>query len=154
MGHAGQCALDTVVSAVRRLEKLPFVDSSRLGLQGHSFGSFEVNFILTRTKMFAAAESGEGVSDLISYYGGSFQYQQYLEGGQGRIGATPWSCTELYLGESPVLKADQVTTPLMILANRGDSIVPSTQGKELFNDLSRLGKKVWMLSYKGEDHTL
>jgi dipeptidyl aminopeptidase/acylaminoacyl peptidase len=154
VGHPGRCALDAVVSAVHRLEQFPFVDSNRLGLQGHSFGAFEVNYIVTRTGVFAAAASAAGVSDLVSYYGTALSGQDYEERGQGRVGATLWGSPELFLDESPVLKADHVTTPLLILANPADISVPSTQGQEFFNDLKRLGKKVWLLSYKGESHVL
>jgi dipeptidyl aminopeptidase/acylaminoacyl peptidase len=53
-----------------------------------------------------------------------------------------------------VFNAPQVSTPLLIMHNDGDAQVAFTQGVEWFNALRRLGKKAWMLQYKGEGHFL
>ncbi len=39
-----------------------------IGIQGHSFGGFETNYIITHSDLFAAACSASGVSDLVSSY--------------------------------------------------------------------------------------
>jgi hypothetical protein len=38
--------------------------------------------------------------------------------------------------------------------NKNDGIVGFDQGEHWFNGLSRVGKKVWMISYEGENHTI
>lgn len=161
-GHPVKSVLNSVVSAARYLSKLPFVDSVRLGIQGHSFGGSETNFLITHTNLFAAAAEASGGSDMISDYnslrfgfngdgaGNQFQYEL----NQYRIGATLWSHPELYIENSPILSANHVTTPLLIMHNKKDESVPFSQGVELFMALRRLGKKVWLLQYDEGGHVI
>ena len=69
-----------------------------------------------------------------------------------RMGATLWERPDLYIENSPIFQAHKVTTPLLMMNNKEDSDVPFDQGVQFFTALRRLGKKVWMLQYDGEDH--
>lgn len=157
LGKPGDGAYKTVMSAANYLSKNTWVDSKKMGLQGHSFGGFETGYILTRTDVFAAACSAAGVYDLISLYGSAARagYPMYhAERNQGKLGATPWCRKDLYIENSAVFNADKVSTPLLMMHNKGDRVVPFSQGVEFFTSLRRLGKKVWMLQYDGEGHSL
>jgi dienelactone hydrolase len=158
IGWPGKSALDAVVSGVESLSRRPYVDKSKIGLQGHSWGAYETNYIITHSRLFAAAMSACGVSDLISNYGSIRANGEsahiYYESQAGRIGATLWQSPRLYMENSPVLLADKVCTPLLMVANKNDGAVPYEQGVEFFTDLRRLGKKVWMLQYDGVGHTI
>jgi dienelactone hydrolase len=154
-GNPGESAYQSVGSAARYLSQMPWVDSERMGLQGHSFGGYQVNYIVSRTNLFAAAQESAGASDFISYYNGFYREhsaQFYFEYGQGRLGYTLWEKPDLYFQNSPIFKADQVQTPLLIMHNKEDGEVPFQQGIEWFTALRRLGKKVWMLQYDKEHH--
>lgn len=155
---AAESALMTVESAARYLVRLPYIDSAHMGLQGHSFGGYETNYIVTRTNRFAAAAPAAGFSDLVSGYGslvgGSTSRQFSYERGLHRIGATLWEKPNLYITGSPVLQADRVHTPLLIMHNTDDANVPWVQSVEWFMALRRLSKPAWLLQYEGEKHTL
>jgi len=151
VGYPGFSAYNSVVSAARYLSKLPYVDKLHMGLQGHSFGGFETNYILTRTNLFAAACSASAMVNLTDAY---LHDPVYYEEGQGRMGATLWDRPDLYTENSAIFKADKVNTPLLIFHNKNDGSVPFSQAEQWFNGLSRLGKKVWMLSYANGNHTL
>jgi dipeptidyl aminopeptidase/acylaminoacyl peptidase len=157
-GETGPSAYNAVVSGAQQLAKLPFVDSAKMGINGHSFGGYETNFIVTHTNIFAAAVSSSGMSDLITLYGSyeldkqGFSQAATIETGQLRIGATPWERLDLYLKNSPIFSADQVTTPILLMANDHDLRVPVNQGVEFFKALRRLGKKAWMLQYDEGTH--
>lgn len=155
-GRPGESAFNSVVSAARYLAEMPWIDSTKMGLQGHSFGAYQINYLVTKTRLFSAASSSAGVSDMISSYnqlrgqGNSRQYQ--YETGQIRMGTTLWENRDNYLRNSPVLGADKVNAPLLIMHNEDDDAVPFSQGVEWFTALRRLGKKAWMLQYDGEGH--
>lgn len=158
-GEPGESAYNAVVSAAKFMAKKPWVDSTRMAIQGQSWGGYQVAYLITRTNMFAAAEAGAPVANMTSAYGGirwqtglnrQFQYER----SQSRIGYTLWQRPDLYIKNSPLFRADKVNTPLMIMHNDGDGAVPWYQGIEYFTALRRLGKKVWMLQYNGEDHNL
>jgi dipeptidyl aminopeptidase/acylaminoacyl peptidase len=158
-GEPGQSAFNSVVSAAKYLSSKPWVDSTKMGIQGQSWGGYQVAYLITKTNMFKAAWAGAPVSNMTSAYGGirwgpgvsrQFQYEKT----QSRIGATLWQRPDLYIKNSPLFSADKINTPLLIMHNDADGAVPWYQGIELFTALKRLGKKVWMLQYNGEDHNL
>jgi dipeptidyl aminopeptidase/acylaminoacyl peptidase len=158
-GQPGEDAYNSVVSAARYLAKMSFVDSTKMAIQGQSWGGYQVAYLVTRTNMFAAAGAGAPVANMTSAYGGirwgagitrQFQYEH----SQSRIGATLWQRPDLYIKNSPLFKADKVNTPLLMMHNDKDGAVPWYQGIEYFTALKRLNKPVWLLQYNDEDHNL
>ena len=156
-GYPGESALEAVVSGTNHILSMGFVDSSRIALQGHSWGGYQIAYILTKTDIFKCAEAGAPVVNMTSAYGGirwasgrsrMFQYERT----QSRIGATLWDSTTLYIENSPLFYLDQMNTPVLILHNDEDGAVPWYQGIEYFVALRRLGKPAWMLNYNGEPH--
>jgi dienelactone hydrolase len=156
IGYPGRSASHTVLGAARYLSKFSWVDSTKMGLQGHSFGGFETLYLITHSHFFAAAMASCPMSDFVSAYGsivgGGDSRQRQYELYRDRIGATPWQKPNLYSENSPVLQADQITTPLFMMSNDKDDDVPFQQGVEFFTALRRLRKKVWMIQYDGGGH--
>lgn len=162
IGSPGESVVGTVVSGARYLNCFPYVDGKHIGIQGHSFGGFETNYLVTHTHLFAAAAEAAGEADLISAYedlrygygGLGSSAQEYHETGQGRMGATLWEQPDAYIRNSPVLRADRVTTPLLMIHNKKDGNVPFRQAIEFFTALRRLGKRVWLLQYDESSHVM
>jgi dienelactone hydrolase len=159
----GEWAYQSVVPAITALSKLPYVDLRHLGIQGHSLGAGETNYLITHTHLFAAAAEAAGPTDAVSNYlsllpdpdgDESRDNEFFIENGQERYGATPWERPDLYRKQSPVWDAGRVTAPLLIMHNRLDAGVSWRQGMELFLALRRLGKRVWWLQYKAGYHSL
>jgi len=158
-GYPGRSAEEFVNSGVASLKKNAWVDGTKIGLQGQSWGGYQVAHLITRTNMYAAAWAGAPVVNMTSAYGGirwesglnrQFQYEKT----QSRIGATLWEKPELYIENSPLFSLPKVSTPVVIMANDADGAVPWYQGLEMFNGLRRLGKPVWLLNYNNEAHNL
>ena len=158
-GHPARDAYNHIVSGTRALVKKGFIDSTRLGLQGQSWGGIQVAQVITMTNLYKAAWAGAPVANMTSAYGGirwesgmnrQFQYEK----SQTRIGATLWEKPNLYIENSPLFHVPKIKTPLVIMANDADGAVPWYQGIELFTAMRRLDKKVWMLNYNGEAHNL
>ncbi len=158
-GHPGESALKCILPGVQKLIQTGHVDPQRMGLQGQSWGGYQVAFLVTRTPLFRCAMAGAPVSNMSSAYGGirwesgmsrMFQYER----SQSRIGGTLWEKPLLYLENSPLFRLPDVKTPLLIMHNDGDGAVPWYQGIELFVGLRRLGKPAWLLNYNGEKHNL
>ncbi len=158
-GHPGNDAYNYIVSGVRAIVKLGYVDSAKLGLQGQSWGGYQTAYLITKTKLFAAAWAGAPVVNMTSAYGGirwgsglnrQFQYEKT----QSRIGATLWEKPNLYIENSPLFHLPNVTTPLVIMSNDADDAVPWYQGIEFFTAMRRLNKPVWLLVYNNEAHNL
>ncbi len=157
IGYPGASAENAVLSGIENLVKKGFIDEDRIGVQGHSWGGYQVAHLVTKTNIFACAESGAPVVNMFSAYGGirwrsglsrMFQYEHT----QSRIGATIWEKPQLYIENSPIFNMDQVETPLLILHNDKDGAVPWYQGIEFFVALRRLQKPAWLLNYNNEPH--
>jgi dipeptidyl aminopeptidase/acylaminoacyl peptidase len=156
-GYPGESAFNSVVSGTASLIDKGFVDPTRIGLQGHSWGGYQGAYIITRTNMFRCAEIGAPVVNMISAYGGirwesglvrQFQYEKQ----QSRIAGSPWEYPLRYLENSPIFTMDKVHTPVLILHNDKDGAVPWYQGIEMFTALRRLNKPAWLLNYNEEPH--
>jgi len=156
IGKPGQSALESVVGAAKYLADKPWISDKHFGLQGHSFGGYETNYIVAHTNMFAAAASAAGISNLTSGYTdfGQGRLQWAFETGQIRLGASFGDNPELYIQNSPAFRTKNVTTPLLVMHNKEDVFVPWMQGYGWFLNLKRLGKKAWFISYDGEYHSL
>jgi dipeptidyl aminopeptidase/acylaminoacyl peptidase len=159
IGYPGQSAMKCVLPAIQSVVDKGFVDEKAIGIQGHSWGGYQIAYMVTQTNRFAAAEAGAPVSNMTSAYSGirwgsgsprQFQYEHT----QSRIGANLWEATMQYIQNSPVFQANRVQTPLLILHNDGDDAVPWYQGIEYYLALRRLGKEVYMWVYNGEPHHL
>ncbi len=157
IGHPGQSALKCVLPGIQAVVDKGFVNENAIGIQGHSWGGYQIAYMITQTTRFKAAAAGAPVANMTSAYSGirwgsglprQFQYEHT----QSRIGANLWEAPMLYLENSPVFRANQVTTPLLMLHNDNDDAVPWYQGIEYFLALRRLGKEVYMFSYNGEPH--
>jgi dipeptidyl aminopeptidase/acylaminoacyl peptidase len=158
-GHPGKSAVEFINSGVESLKKNSWVDGGKIGIQGQSWGGYQVAYLITQNNMYAAAWAGAPVANMTSAYGGirwetgmnrQFQYEKT----QSRIGATLWEKPELYIENSPLFMFPKVNTPVVVMANDADGAVPWYQGIEMFTGLRRLGKPVWMLNYNGEAHNL
>jgi dipeptidyl aminopeptidase/acylaminoacyl peptidase len=159
MGKPIQSVVDYVIPLAEELARHTWVNRDRFGVYGMSFGGFEVYSLIGKTKIFKAAVVASGISDLISMYGGmSKRYgisnQYSTEIGQLRIGAPLWERPNLYFANSSIFYANKIVTPLLIMSNNDDDVVPSSQGVEMFTALRRLRKKCWMLQYENEGHSL
>jgi dipeptidyl aminopeptidase/acylaminoacyl peptidase len=158
-GYPGESALKCVIPAVQKVVAMGFIDPSRIGIQGHSWGGYQITHLITRTNMFRAVEAGASVSNMISAYGGirwgsgrsrAFQYERT----QSRIGAPPWDKTLEYIENSPIFWVEKVQTPYLTIHNDEDDAVPWYQGIEFFSAMRRLGKEAYMFVYNGEKHGL
>ena len=159
IGHPGESALDCITPGVLSLIGEGFIDPERIGVQGHSWGGYQIAWMITRTNLFAAAEAGAPVSNMTSAYGGirwqtGRNRQSQYERGQSRIGGSLWEETLRYIENSPLFEADKIHTPLLMLHNDEDGAVPWYQGIEMFMAMRRLQKPVWMANYNGEPHGL
>lgn len=156
-GQPGDDCVNAVESGVDALVKEGYIDQSVIGLQGHSWGGYQVAYLLTKSERYKCAESGAPVVNMVSAYGGirwesgmsrMFQYEKT----QSRLGASLWENPALYHKNSPIYEMTKVNAPVLILHNDNDGAVPWQQGIEYFMALRRLGKPAWLLNYNDEPH--
>ena len=156
IGYPGEAWLKGVTAAANKLIEMGVTDSSKMAVQGTSYGGYATNLLITQTNRFKAAVNISGKVDLISFYTDSprlgVRNVNAAEKTQDRIGATMWQQPQKYVQHSAVLFADRITTPLMLVTGAQDSNVPADNTREMYYALRRLGKEVVWVDYMNGGH--
>jgi dipeptidyl aminopeptidase/acylaminoacyl peptidase len=159
IGYPGASAVKCVLPGIQAVVDRGYVNEDAIGIQGHSWGGYQIAYMVTQTNRFKAAAPGALVANMTSAYSGirwgtglprQFQYER----SQSRIGGSLWEYPLRFLDNSPIFRADRVQTPLLMIHNDEDDAVPWYQGIEYFLALRRLGKEAYLFTYNGEKHGL
>ena len=158
--------LECVEAAVRKVIEMGYADPDRIGLNGHSYGGQGAAFIGTRSRMFAVVAMGAGVTDLYSDFNQNWGWTYDIDGGsgnngsnyyiygQGRQAVSPWENPDMYMFESALTHAPEVTQPFLIMHGTSDPTVAFQNGLGFYNALRFNGKTAILLAYPGEGHGL
>lgn len=157
-GEPGLSAVDCVEAAVKNVINKNIVDEKRIGIIGHSFGGYEVSFIITQSKLFAAAVAGAAVTDFVlnslslNTAGRSemWRYQTY----QPRMGMSLYEDYSGFLENSPIFHAQNITTPLLSWTGKNDPQVDPQQSIALHMALRNLRKPNILILYPEQPHIL
>jgi dipeptidyl aminopeptidase/acylaminoacyl peptidase len=153
----GMAVLETLRPAVARVVAMGLVDSSRVGLIGHSWGGYTAAFVPTRTNLFAASVAGAPLTDFVSFMGqihwtpGNAELDHW-ETGQARMEVPYWEDPEAHHRNSPIHKVQEMETPLLMAHGDKDGVVEFFQATEFYNFARRAGKQMVLLVYQGENH--
>ena len=155
----GVSVVECVTAAVNQVITMGVVDPLKIGVMGHSWGGFDAMYLSTHSKLFAAAVSGAGISNLISNYGNhhwssGIAETDHIETGQQRMVVPLYDDLQAYIRNSAVFGISTMTTPLLLMTGDNDGTVFWHQSVELYNIARRAKKNVVMLVYNGEDHGL
>ncbi len=141
---------EVIEGAKNFLAAHPYADAEKVGCMGASYGGFLTEYLVTQTDMFAAAISHAGISDISSYWGEGLW--GYAYGARALAHSFPWKDRELFIGQSPLFHADQITTPLLLVHGDSDTNVPKGESDQLFTALKLLGQDVDYVQIQGQDH--
>jgi dipeptidyl aminopeptidase/acylaminoacyl peptidase len=158
--------LNGVMPAIDKVVEMGVADPDRLAVMGASYGGYAALSLITQTNRFKAAIAKSPGSNWISLYGGFAMFYRYstyahedlsffyeIEIGQVQMKAPPWAEPTRYIQNSPIFRAHQVQTPVMII--QGDiDYVSIGQGEEFFMALFRQGKRARFVRYWGEGHSI
>jgi dipeptidyl aminopeptidase/acylaminoacyl peptidase len=134
--------------AVDYLVQQGFVDSSRMGVAGWSYGGILTDYLIASDTRFKAASSGAGTGFTLSLYG----VDQYINQYNNELG-TPWTSIDRYLKISyPLLKADRIKTPALFMSGEKDFNVPTAGSEQMYQALRTLGVPTELIIYPGQFH--
>lgn len=159
LNKVGYSATDCTVAATKAVIESGLVDPTKIALDGHSFGGYEVNFIATQTDVFATIISGASVSDVVNAYfsigwnNGRPELWRY-ENFQWRMADSFFEDSTIYHQNSPLTYATNITTPMLIWTGEKDLQVHYLQSVNFYTALRRLGKRATMLIYPETRHSL
>lgn len=147
----GKTTAGEIIEGTKKfLDAHPFVDPERVGCIGASYGGFMTQLLVTRTDIFAAAVSHAGISSIMSYWGEGYWGYQY--NGVSAANSFPWNRPDIYQQQSPLLSADKVHTPLLLLHGAADTNVPPGESEQMYTALKLLGREVEYIKFAGQNH--
>ncbi|MDR0229856.1 MAG: prolyl oligopeptidase family serine peptidase [Flavobacteriaceae bacterium] len=157
---AGKTALNCVENAVAKItQTIKSVDKQKLGITGHSFGSYKVNYIITHSNLFQAAVSGAGVFDIVwqTYeYNYNFKRPSYFrtEGNQLFMEKSIAEDPIKYIDNNPAMSVNHLQTPVLLWTGMQDYNVHWEQTRHFYIALKKYNKPVVALFYKNVGHSI
>jgi dipeptidyl aminopeptidase/acylaminoacyl peptidase len=146
-GDWGGKVYDDLMRQADDLASLPYVDRSRIGAAGASFGGYMVDWIAGHTDRFAALVSHDGVFETAS----SALETEELWFPTWEFGGWPWK-SPLYAKWNPMLFAENFKTPTLVVTSEKDFRVPFGQGLQFFTALQVRGVPSKILMFPDEGH--
>lgn len=143
----GGKVFEDLMHGVAYLEKLGYVDTSRMATAGASYGGYMMNWFQAQSvKKFKTIVNHCGVYNFYSMYGTTEElwFDEWDHG-------IPWETPD-FDKHSPHKYAANFSTPTLIIHNELDFRVPFSEGMQLFTTLQRKGIPSKMLSFPDEGH--
>ena len=134
------------------LARYPWIDRTKLGIEGTSYGGQLTNWIITETDRFAAAIPNAGISNLVSFNYMAY-YHDYLAVEYGRYPHENGLMDVLWQ-RSPIRQIHRVKTPTLITHGENDNDVPIAEAEQLYVALHDVGVPTMLVRYPREGHGL
>ena len=133
------------------LDRVPQIDTRRLGMTGGSYGGYMTNWVIGHTDRFRAAASQRSIANWVSMIGTDdcgFTFDT------DQMDADPWNGMLKIWDQSPLQFADKVKTPTVFIHSFEDYSCPIQEGMQMYNAIVHHGVEARMCLFKGESHGL
>ena len=138
----GELELRDLEDGFSWLKSQPYVDSTRIGLWGWSYGGFMTSYALTHSQTFKIGIAGGTVSDWRNY--DSIYTERYM--------GTPQNNPDGYLKSSPVHVAKDLHGKLLLIHGAMDDNVHMANTIQFLYELQKAGKQVQLMVYPKSRH--
>ena len=138
----GESELADIEDGLAWLEQQPWVDASRIGINGWSYGGFMVSYALTHSKRFAMGIAGGSVTDWRSY--DSVYTERYM--------LMPQNNPEGYARTAPRAAARDLSGRLLLVHGAMDDNVHMQNTIQLAYALQKAGKPFELMIYPTQRH--
>jgi dipeptidyl aminopeptidase/acylaminoacyl peptidase len=140
--HLGVQELEDIKDAIAWLKMKPYVDGSRIGMSGHSYGGYITAYAMTHCDLFAAGIAGAPVTDWRDY--DSIYTERYM--------GLPQDNPEGYDASSVVKAARRLQGKLLILHGAIDDNVSMRNTMRLVEALQAANKDFELMIYPSSRH--
>jgi dipeptidyl-peptidase-4 len=138
----GQTETADLEDGFNYLKTLPYVDASRLGMWGWSYGGFMTGYFMTHTDILKMGIAGGLVTDWALY--DSIYTERYM--------LLPKNNPEGYEKNSVIKAARNLNGKLLIIHGTMDNNVHMQNATMLAYELQKAGKQFWFMPYPTQRH--
>ena len=146
--HWGDYPYEDVMKGLDQVARLPYVDSTRMGAAGASYGGYMIYWIAGHTDRFKTLVDHDGVFNTVSMAGST----EELWFTDWEFGGTPYQNRPLYEQWSPLNTVKNWKTPMLIVHSQLDYRVDLSEGYQAFTALRRMGVPAKFLYFPDEGH--
>jgi dipeptidyl aminopeptidase/acylaminoacyl peptidase len=146
--HWGDYPLEDLMKGLDAVARLPFVDSTRMGAAGASYGGYMIYWLAGHTNRFKVLVDHDGVFNPASMYGST----EELWFPQWEFGGTPYDNRATYEKWAPLNFAQNWRTPMLIVHSQLDYRVDLSEGYQAFTALRKMGVPGKFLYFPDEGH--
>jgi len=139
---------DDLMRQTDDLESLPYVDKTRIGAAGASYGGYMIAWIAGHTARFKALVCHDGVIDTAAM---ALETEE-LWFTTWEFGGWPWQAESSYQKWNPIRFAENFKTPTLVISNEKDYRVPFGQGLQFFTALQVQNVPSKLLTFPDEGH--
>ncbi len=150
-GDWGGVDYQDIMAVVDHVAGFTYIDDSRMGVTGGSYGGYMTNWIITQTDRFSAAVTQRSTCNRHNLWGTSDLVWSYAS---WEFGGTAYERPEFYLQHSPLSHVQNVKTPTMIMHSENDLRCPIEQGEQWFVALKLHGVETEFIRFPNESHGL
>lgn len=151
-GDWGGKVFTDISNGVAMAANLPYVDKTRIGAAGASYGGYMINWIEGHNNdprfRYKVLVSHDGVYNLAAMYG----VTEELWFPEWEFKGTPWTNPAMYDRWSPHKFVQNFKTPVLIITNTLDYRVPEGEGLQFFTAVQRMGVESKLLDFPDEGH--
>jgi dipeptidyl aminopeptidase/acylaminoacyl peptidase len=151
-GDWGGKVFTDLSNGVAMVADLPYVDKTRIGAAGASYGGYMINWIEGHNNdprfRYKVLVSHDGVYNLTSMYGAT----EELWFPEWEFKGTPWTNPAMYERWSPHKFVQNFKTPVLIITNTLDYRVPEGEGLQFFSAVQRMGVESKLVDFPDEGH--
>ncbi len=140
--HMGKTELSDQLQGVKYLKALPYVDSTRIGIWGWSYGGYMTLYSLTHSKAFRTGVSVAPVTDWRDY--DTIYTERYM--------SLPQDNPDGYRDSSPAFAADSLHGKLLLVHGTGDDNVHMQNSIQMIDRLINAGKQFNLMFYPNQKH--
>jgi dipeptidyl-peptidase-4 len=138
----GELELRDIEDGLAWLKSQPYVDGSRIGIWGWSYGGFMTSYALTHSQSFKIGIAGGSVTDWRDY--DSIYTERYM--------GTPQNNPEGYKKSSPVNAAKNLHGKLLLIHGAIDDNVHMQNTMQFVYELQKAGKQFDLMLYPKQRH--
>jgi dipeptidyl aminopeptidase/acylaminoacyl peptidase len=146
-GDWAGAVFEDLMKVTDALEKLPYVDSNRMGAMGWSYGGYMMDWFEGHTDRFKAIATMMGIFDNRSFYGGT----EELWFPEWDLKGQPWN-SPLYEKWSPSNSVKNFKTPALVISGERDYRIPYTQSLQFFTALQRMNVPSKLIIFSNAGH--
>jgi dipeptidyl aminopeptidase/acylaminoacyl peptidase len=141
-------ALEINQAADEAIKRFSFIDGTSQAAGGASYGGHLANWLAVTTRRYKALVSHAGLFEQAQQWGTS----DVVWSRERNAGGPPWESAEVWTKQNPLMRAGNLSTPMLVTVGERDYRVPMNNAIQLWSALQRMKVPGRLIVFPEENH--